>query len=154
MPACRTRDRKSTRLNSSHVAISYAVFCLKKKKKTAATSQRKLQPRSSNREERPQFGRWYEAGSRRLFRAALRPRRLVTAPALFFFNDTATTEIYTLSLHDALPIARQHALDVRDPAVVDLEPQRLVARSEEHTSELQSRGHLVCRLLLEKKKQP
>src|SRR3989442_12780082 len=79
----------------------------------------------------------------------------------FFFNDTATTEIYTLSLHDALPISyglrnvaisamptgssnrRHRAGDGRSGAV----------RSEEHTSELQSRPHLVCRLLLEKKKQ-
>src|SRR5215203_7467810 len=67
----------------------------------------------------------------------------------FFFNDTATTEIYTLSLHDALPIApyplgNNHGRFwawVRSPA-----------RSEEHTSELQSRQYLVCRLLLEKKK--
>src|SRR2546422_7284285 len=83
----------------------------------------------------------------------------------FFFNDTATTEIYTLSLHDALPIslARQPECRARlDPALgVGIgNPRkqrcelRLVedARSEEHTSELQSRLHLVCRLLLEKKK--
>src|SRR2546429_8069369 len=78
----------------------------------------------------------------------------------FFFNDTATTEIYTLSLHDALPISQipitatsanlsgenecTTAVAVRD---------QLQDRSEEHTSELQSRLHLVCRLLLEKKKQ-
>src|SRR5215813_15502625 len=66
----------------------------------------------------------------------------------FFFNDTATTEIYTLSLHDALPIYRRHhrwrhRLSRCHPD----------DRSEEHTSELQSRPHLVCRLLLEKKKQ-
>src|SRR2546422_5193124 len=90
--------------------------------------------------------------------------------SLFFFNDTATTEIYTLSLHDALPISqrlRPH------PPIEPPDPQRhrsgaegrtaqilLVGplerqpadRSEEHTSELQSRLHLVCRLLLEKKK--
>src|SRR3712207_6931464 len=87
-------------------------------------------------------------------------------PYLFFFNDTATTEIYTLSLHDALPIflraglahagsahhvarglpRRDHRVDVllRRHAHVD-------ERSEEHTSELQSRQYLVCRLLLEKK---
>src|SRR2546429_2779206 len=90
----------------------------------------------------------------------------------FFFNDTATTEIYTLSLHDALPIfldarvllrspgadpthqqlqvfdrADQRALELRLPCC------RALRRSEEHTSELQSRLHLVCRLLLEKKKQ-
>src|SRR2546425_13363623 len=69
----------------------------------------------------------------------------------FFFNDTATTEIYTLSLHDALPIsdddfARQVARLLQH--VVDSGP---VHRSEEHTSELQSLAYLVCRLLLEKK---
>src|SRR2546429_1562722 len=79
----------------------------------------------------------------------------------FFFNDTATTEIYTLSLHDALPICPgRHG---RDDAARCQQPQALVqrpvlgavcSRSEEHTSELQSRLHLVCRLLLEKKKRP
>src|SRR5436305_13402452 len=76
----------------------------------------------------------------------------------FFFNDTATTEIYTLSLHDALPIclgtvrsARVHLPELRGQS---RGPASLLAarRSEEHTSELQSRPHLVCRLLLEKKK--
>src|SRR2546422_4822040 len=77
----------------------------------------------------------------------------------FFFNDTATTEIYTLSLHDALPISEQAGGDLQVvlDAVVDLLEQELLLaqgalRSEEHTSELQSRLHLVCRLLLEKKK--
>src|SRR2546426_6607099 len=79
----------------------------------------------------------------------------------FFFNDTATTEIYTLSLHDALPIWGQAVV-----VVLDLEARRSVTisyqlsanpklseiRSEEHTSELQSPCNLVCRLLLEKKK--
>src|SRR5579875_4224584 len=66
----------------------------------------------------------------------------------FFFNDTATTEIYTLSLHDALPIC--YGLGWHDPAGV---PDRAPGpRSEEHTSELQSHSDLVCRLLLEKKK--
>src|SRR2546429_4181638 len=67
----------------------------------------------------------------------------------FFFNDTATTEIYTLSLHDALPICPcRHWRSPRS------RPGRRPSwpRSEEHTSELQSRLHLVCRLLLEKKK--
>src|SRR2546427_7738523 len=74
----------------------------------------------------------------------------------FFFNDTATTEIYTLSLHDALPISRRerreqsHRSDLnRRP--LDYETASPV-RSEEHTSELQSQSNLVCRLLLEKKK--
>src|SRR5258707_15150947 len=92
----------------------------------------------------------------------------------FFFNDTATTEIYTLSLHDALPISRDSSSLInftrtrvrsanstscasstsrstaRSSAV--RVGDELAARSEEHTSELQSRQYLVCRLLLEKKK--
>src|SRR2546422_8681842 len=88
----------------------------------------------------------------------------------FFFNDTATTEIYTLSLHDALPIFEVHGESAHHVAVptgparvrwrvddqanfpVPHQPERVRRRSEEHTSELQSRLHLVCRLLLEKKK--
>src|SRR3712207_7511978 len=100
---------------------------------------------------------------------------------IFFFNDTATTEIYTLSLHDALPISQGgrggsralrgagslrarfqrggHRLGLpaagREPEDRAEAPQAQAghARSEEHTSELQSRQYLVCRLLLEKKKQ-
>src|SRR5438132_7028316 len=75
----------------------------------------------------------------------------------FFFNDTATTEIYTLSLHDALPISRLQDLGAaRDRRALHRGDQRLaqplLKRSEEHTSELQSHSDLVCRLLLEKKK--
>src|SRR3712207_8873155 len=89
----------------------------------------------------------------------------------FFFNDTATTEIYTLSLHDALPIydrrhphragGARHARDAARRAVrrgarrvpaCGSWPRSVDRRSEEHTSELQSRQYLVCRLLLEKKK--
>src|SRR3712207_9528003 len=97
--------------------------------------------------------------------------------AFFFFNDTATTEIYTLSLHDALPIFQPCPLLLvpvvpstclgfdllrlapnRDAARLDRLGLRHIQRqntlrSEEHTSELQSRQYLVCRLLLEKKKQ-
>src|SRR3989442_14751275 len=71
----------------------------------------------------------------------------------FFFNDTATTEIYTLSLHDALPISRftQEMVDALLGDLSHVQAGALVS-SEEHTSELQSRPHLVCRLLLEKKK--
>src|SRR5690554_7683657 len=82
----------------------------------------------------------------------------VDQACFFFFNDTATTEIYTLSLHDALPIsvsllpsrlsARILSASVSNPSAAAY----CAARSEEHTSELQSRPHLVCRLLLEKKK--
>src|SRR3712207_7285243 len=94
----------------------------------------------------------------------------------FFFNDTATTEIYTLSLHDALPISELRrgeagrAAPAREPALLAApaaprhapvlaglrRPRALgpLGRSEEHTSELQSRQYIVCRLLLEKKKKP
>src|SRR5256886_15753664 len=78
----------------------------------------------------------------------------------FFFNDTATTEIYTLSLHDALPIYLRQIQQVVDD--LQQHPGRGAdgvgearlgrGRSEEHTSELQSQSNLVCRLLLEKKK--
>src|SRR3712207_6932414 len=102
---------------------------------------------------------------------------------IFFFNDTATTEIYTLSLHDALPISdftraaakpsATRAMTAATMMYVVFEPDKVtplsaarvkgladihvlllrMRRSEEHTSELQSRQYLVCRLLLEKKKQ-
>src|SRR3989454_3205406 len=93
---------------------------------------------------------------------------LILTSFFFFFNDTATTEIYTLSLHDALPISphRQHDLRAGAGRGVSGHPLRhraadhrarrcgdpCRARSEEHTSELQSPCNLVCRLLLEKKK--
>src|SRR5258707_1926419 len=80
---------------------------------------------------------------------------------LFFFNDTATTEIYTLSLHDALPIWGRSSGEMCESCGEKHGPTRssagarakIACRSEEHTSELQSRQYLVCRLLLEKKKQ-
>src|SRR2546430_7489776 len=85
----------------------------------------------------------------------------------FFFNDTATTEIYTLSLHDALPIYERAVNRILDDLAAAAQPKwmevvgdfnirggikSVVTRSEEHTSELQSQSKLVCRLLLEKKK--
>src|SRR5688572_30959523 len=71
----------------------------------------------------------------------------------FFFNDTATTEIYTLSLHDALPICADDRLHFeRRGLEIVLDLVERGDRSEEHTSELQSQSNLVCRLLLEKKK--
>src|SRR2546421_11129523 len=75
--------------------------------------------------------------------------------SVFFFNDTATTEIYTLSLHDALPISTTSAeIASRGAAylIASCSTRSATLRSEEHTSELQSRSDLVCRLLLEKKK--
>src|SRR5574340_350628 len=100
----RQQDRKSTRLNSSHQKISYAVFFLKKNN---------------------------------FF--------------FFFFNDTATTEIYTLSLHDALPIFDRRPGGRLWDGAYRRQPTRPTARSEEHTSELQSPKDLVCRFFLEKK---
>src|ERR1039458_584515 len=91
-------DRKSTRLNSSHLGISYAVFCLKKKKAMVSESLgRALWP------DRDPVGQCMRVGSDTM------PCTEVSGIAedavhVFFFNDTATTEIYTLSLHDALPI--------------------------------------------------
>src|SRR5215218_3669836 len=97
------RDRKSTRLNSSHTVISYAVFCLKKKKLIAVVA----------------FGGLLGTGAGKadayvVYRGGYRVGgygcgfhggyRYGYSFSLFFFNDTATTEIYTLSLHDALPI--------------------------------------------------
>src|SRR5438093_1049427 len=86
------------------------------------------------------------------------PSPALRLPIFFFFNDTATTEIYTLSLHDALPISewsgrsspRRSLGAARISMLGALSSSR--ARSEEHTSELQSLTNLVCRLLLEKKK--
>src|SRR2546427_9006472 len=82
-----------------------------------------------------------------------------TTLLFFFFNDTATTEIYTLSLHDALPIwylagalAHGRGARSRDDVVLDARGLAARVRSEEHTSELQSQSNLVCRLLLDKKK--
>src|SRR5687768_7197495 len=164
--ATELRDRKSTRLNSSHGYISYAVFCLKKK--TALGLNYLVMGLA------PSLG-W-------LFLGAMLAVAFSTGEAVwpcelelgiwiysrtvarrngrkprYFFNVSATSQIYTLSLHDALPIYRQPAgpRDLLDH--LERGPQLLrrrgdgAARSEEHTSELQSRLHLVCRLLLEKK---
>src|SRR5215469_7476897 len=130
-PRARRADRKSTRLNSSHVEISYAVFCLKKKKRSASGP----------------------------YRRCTYSRKAASFIEPFLFNETATTEIYTLSLHDALPICASCAPCCFQaskppgplPQVAACGPGGF-ERSEEHTSELQSRRDLVCRLLLEKKK--
>src|SRR5262249_60506094 len=101
----------------------------------------------------------YNSTARRLFPHS--PLPLPSTLLFFFFNETATTEIYTLSLHDALPIWNGAADDRgggdsrgQDAAGTgELRPDRPAEpRSEEHTSELQSLTNLVCRLLLEKKK--
>src|ERR1039457_1332486 len=100
-PGC--TDRKSTRLNSSHLVISYAVFCLKKK----------YRPSKALGEGLPEHGDLSDLGKKGVASAnelgMLIDVAHLSSPAfqqvlIFFFNDTATTEIYTLSLHDALPI--------------------------------------------------
>src|SRR6266851_1363996 len=89
--SCSPPDRKSTRLNSSHITISYAVFCLKKKTK----KHEELEP-------------WSDSEVQLRLKMLLILQKSLgepeSLPLFFFFNDTATTEIYTLSLHDALPI--------------------------------------------------
>src|SRR6266571_2702952 len=102
------RDRKSTRLNSSHMSISYAVFCLKKKNKKV------LVIGSASREAAlalAAIGPDHIVVD--LTRGALRP----ASSPFFFFNDTATTEIYTLSLHDALPISARTGLGATPSSV-------------------------------------
>src|SRR3954465_14303033 len=148
----RVLDRKSTRLNSSHTIISYAVFCLKKTK-IADLAPRPVRP--------PPRGAPLRHPARGAARATRRAgsrgwgggRQRARPWSRFFFNDTATTEIYTLSLHDALPILQAEHAGVRPVAdgriIEDGSHEQL--RSEEHTSELQSHDNLVCRLLLEKK---
>src|SRR5476649_825221 len=96
-------DRKSTRLNSSHTVISYAVFCLKKKTR----HQPDRPPEDTTGDRRPQQPTpplAARARIRRLGTGLVRAGDRGLHLAHFFFNDTATTEIYTLSLHDALPI--------------------------------------------------
>src|ERR1022692_4101108 len=90
-------DRKSTRLNSSHLVISYAVFCLKKKNST------NMGDLDRHTDHVRLFHRLYTKEIGVLTDGLLRSPFSLTE-AFFFFNDTATTEIYTLSLHDALPI--------------------------------------------------
>src|SRR5437899_12750528 len=75
----------------------------------------------------------------------------MSSSVTFIFNDTSTTAIYTLSLHDALPIFLGPLLPAIVRIALERLPQEAEDRSEEHTSELQSLRHLVCRLLLEKK---
>src|SRR2546426_130952 len=158
-PAPVAADRKSTRLNSSHLVISYAVFCLKKKKKKVM---KVISHRPNMTEQHTLDTRMFSSSFRMFASFSFRRLRLFL---FFFFNDTATTEIYTLSLHDALPIWKSSAGErhgteaaVNGPGLDRLgHPRPLRARagcrrSEEHTSELQSPCNLVCRLLLEKKK--
>src|SRR5471030_3264985 len=144
-------DRKSTRLNSSHLGISYAVFGMKKK-----TAQ--LDDTPAARRKRSERGHAHkpvtvvQGCAKKKFRWR-RPRHTLKG-RYFFFNDTATTESYTLSLHDALPIWHWGSVIAAQGfakwATSTARPLKLSGvRSEEHTSELQSLRHLVCRLLLD-----
>src|SRR6266496_961748 len=99
-------DRKSTRLNSSHVEISYAVFCLKKKTSAPPGS---ATPATGVSIVRVSWGRPADA---------IRDSRSATSSVFFFFNDTATPEIYTLSLHDALPISEEAAISSATPSEI------------------------------------
>src|ERR1022692_1821318 len=96
-------DRKSTRLNSSHLVISYAVFCLKKKKSTSL----QLNQMGVREILAPRASEWGPARQDNPDASTVASAPLAVSSLgffFFFFNDTATTEIYTLSLHDALPI--------------------------------------------------
>src|SRR5215203_1804648 len=98
------RDRKSTRLNSSHANISYAVFCLKKKKEAEEidkAGEGKMLALQADISEHDQILETVKKTSVAFVGIDV---LINNASAIFFFNDTATTEIYTLSLHDALPI--------------------------------------------------
>src|SRR3989304_1665499 len=143
-------DRKSTRLNSSHGYISYAVFCLKKTKKRRNTLEVRNEPNSGAHvtHARPTH---HDTDLARGDLLMTYTSLCTCAFILFFFNDTATTEIYTLSLHDALPISSGRSFDGEPTVSSRIGTAAPSPRSEEHTSELQSRLHLVCRLLLEKK---
>src|ERR1022692_2085101 len=128
-------DRKSTRLNSSHLVISYAVFCLKKKKRPRSPASIEGNPKA------PIAMRQETVSATRL-------------QLFFFFNDPAPTEIYPFSLHDALPIFQElrclasHSSKRSSWFVSSPISTAPPWRSEEHTSELQSPCNLVCRLLL------
>src|SRR6266481_2834198 len=98
-------DRKSTRLNSSHSSISYAVFCLKKK--NVHGPQKRLKNCRKNLDTPRKRGSFFLFSPFGLVSSAAFPcfHTQLSSIIFFFFNDTATTEIYTLSLHDALPIS-------------------------------------------------
>src|SRR5260363_147889 len=146
-------DRKSTRLNSSHQIISYAVFCLKKKKKNR---EGRLTDRIETAQDRQQ-------GQRTMFRILVRfameffcfiCARTFCRSFVFFFlmirrPPRSTLFPYTTLFRSLVDRTQRYIDEVRTPQVRALRRGR---RSEEHTSELQSPDHLVCRLLLEKKK--
>src|ERR1039458_10366579 len=143
-------DRKSTRLNSSHLGISYAVFCLKKKMNVGGRLCLNTPRHTARPSQSPASSATSRRVTARLYHLEGGGAHCGSSPFLFF-NDTATTEIYTLSLRDALPIWTMHyGRDLEPRQLAGLHGRGHGSRSEEHTSELQSLRHLVCRLLLEK----
>src|ERR1022692_3403792 len=100
-------DRKSTRLNSSHLVISYAVFCLKKKKQATRSWTLFFRMKHSCSRRRPAGRCGVRFAPPGRSRVGSQARWANCVVLFFFFNDTATTEIYTLSLHDALPISHE-----------------------------------------------
>src|SRR5205807_2451710 len=171
-PVMRTRaavgengDRKSTRLNSSHLVISYAVFCLKKKTKITRVTLEVFTEVMLAAQAIVQYGFGAHHGGSDVsecWEDLIDTINVMLLIFFFFFNATATTEIYTLSLHDALPISGGERVDGAGDQLLagavfagneDACRRRRKRRSEEHTSELQSPCNLVCRLLLEKKNQ-
>src|SRR5215204_5127250 len=147
--ALRARDRKSTRLNSCHTVISYAVFCLKKKTSARAW----LDGEAEGYANAVAFLRQLERSPRELpYTDSATGRRIRLC--FCFLNDTATTEIYTLSLHDALPIrVCPRRVPPMNSSTSTMASSSNARRTQigRATSELQSHSDLVCRLLLEKK---
>src|SRR5574342_502111 len=149
----RTRDRKSTRLNSSHHRISYAVFCLKKKKQGTTAKEPKAtvgNRHEKNKEGREQWGRVVLTGMR-LGRdwGAVRGSFVVFFFLMIRRPPRSTLFPYTTLFRSELE-RRAQALEAANRELEAFSYS--VSRSEEHTSELQSPPDLVCRLLLEKKK--
>src|SRR5438309_647101 len=161
-------DRKSTHLNSSHSSTSYAAFSSKNNSDTNnAQADGTCEPFTISKAsptittvaspatgtDRRAVGRYLHRRYRQVFRPGYGDQRRSGRPPHFFFRDTPATQIYTLSLHDALPIylllLRPQQQQLRAGAHLHPDGDHPV-RSEEHTSELQSQFHLVCRLQLEK----
>src|ERR1044071_698174 len=146
----RDRSEEHTSELQSRVDISYAVFCLKKKEELGASGSA---PRDIS-----SAGRSAPARRRRRRRSRVCPARCSASGSprsrlTFFFNDTATTEIYTLSLHDALPICMLEKYGKGTPNDwIERWVLSRVNRSEEHTSELQSRVDISYAVFCLKKK--
>src|SRR3954466_640344 len=131
-------DRKSTRLNSSHTIISYAVFCLKKNRRRLAHMRSRVVCW------RCQWGKGAPAGGRASWPA---PRRTIVFFLMIRRPPRSTLFPYTTLFRSSGSPRRSHLTSTKS-----MLPSRNSTRSEEHTSELQSHDNLVCRLLLEKKK--